>query len=90
MKLERTQTIEEGADLKQRKSVEDYLKIIYTLSKRKAVHGSDVAGELCFFPYCPDDGYFYCRSASATVTIFLWALYILHEWWYAGLVCISS
>ena len=32
--------------MKQRKSVEDYLKIIYMLSKRKAVHGSDVAGEL--------------------------------------------
>ncbi len=32
--------------MKQRKSVEDYLKIIYTLSKRKAVHGSDIAGEL--------------------------------------------
>ena len=28
------------------KSVEDYLKIIYTLSKRKAVHGSDIVGEL--------------------------------------------
>ncbi len=35
-----------SADLKQRKSVEDYLKIIYTISKRKAVHGSDIAGEL--------------------------------------------
>ena len=32
--------------MKHRKSVEDYLKIIYTLSKRKAVHGSDIAGEL--------------------------------------------
>lgn len=32
--------------MKQKKSVEDYLKIIYTLSKRKAVHGSDIAGEL--------------------------------------------
>ena len=32
--------------MKQRKSVEDYLKIIYTISKRKAVHGSDIAGEL--------------------------------------------
>ena len=32
--------------MKQRKSVEDYLKIIYTLSKKKAVHGSDIAGEL--------------------------------------------
>ena len=35
-----------GADLKQKKSVEDYLKVIYTLSKRKAVHGADIAGEL--------------------------------------------
>lgn len=32
--------------MKQKKSVEDYLKIIYMLSKRKAVHGSDIAGEL--------------------------------------------
>jgi len=32
--------------LKLKKSVEDYLKTIYTLSKRKAVHGSDIAGEL--------------------------------------------
>ena len=32
--------------MKHRKSVEDYLKIIYTISKRKAVHGSDIAGEL--------------------------------------------
>jgi len=35
-----------GADLKQKKSVEDYLKVIYTLSKRKAVHGADIAGEI--------------------------------------------
>ena len=35
-----------GADVKQKKSVEDYLKVIYTLSKRKAVHGADIAGEL--------------------------------------------
>ena len=32
--------------MKQRKSVEDYLKIIYTISKRNAVPGSDIAGEL--------------------------------------------
>ena len=32
--------------MKQKKSVEDYLKTIYTLTKRKAVHGSDIAGEL--------------------------------------------
>ena len=32
--------------MKQKKSVEDYLKTIYALSKRKAVHGSDIAGEL--------------------------------------------
>ncbi|MDE6908165.1 MAG: metal-dependent transcriptional regulator [Lachnospiraceae bacterium] len=32
--------------MKQKKSVEDYFKTIYTLSKRKAVHGSDIAGEL--------------------------------------------
>ena len=32
--------------MKQKKTVEDYLKIIYTLSKRKTVHGSDIAGEL--------------------------------------------
>lgn len=32
--------------MKQKKSVEDYLKTIYTLSQRKAVHGSDIAEEL--------------------------------------------
>lgn len=32
--------------MKQKKSVEDYLKVIYMLSKRKAVHGADIAGEL--------------------------------------------
>ena len=32
--------------MKLKKSVEDYLKTIYTLSKRKAVHGLDIAGEL--------------------------------------------
>ncbi len=32
--------------MKQKKSVEDYLKVIYTLSKRKAVHGADIVGEL--------------------------------------------
>lgn len=32
--------------MKQKKSVEDYLKTIYMLSGRKAVHGSDIAGEL--------------------------------------------
>ena len=32
--------------MKQKKSVEDYLKTIYTLSKGKAVHGADIAGEL--------------------------------------------
>ncbi len=32
--------------MKQKKSVEDYLKVIYTLSKRKAVHGADIAGKL--------------------------------------------
>lgn len=32
--------------MKQKKSVEDYLKIIYILSKRKGVHGADIAGEL--------------------------------------------
>lgn len=32
--------------MKQKKSVEDYLKVIYTLSKRKAVHGADIAGEI--------------------------------------------
>ena len=32
--------------MKQKKSVEDYLKVIYILSKKKAVHGADIAGEL--------------------------------------------
>ncbi|MEY8413534.1 metal-dependent transcriptional regulator [Lachnospiraceae bacterium 62-26] len=32
--------------MKQKKLVEDYLKIIYILSKRKGVHGADIAGEL--------------------------------------------
>lgn len=32
--------------MKQKKSVEDYLKVIYILSKRKEVHGSDIAREL--------------------------------------------
>lgn len=32
--------------MKQKKSIEDYLKVIYILSKKKEVHGSDIAGEL--------------------------------------------
>ncbi len=32
--------------MKQKKSVEDYLKVIYILSKHKEVHGADIAGEL--------------------------------------------
>lgn len=32
--------------MKQKKSVEDYLKTIYILSKKKEVHGADIAGEL--------------------------------------------
>ena len=32
-----------GAGLKQKKSVEDYLKTIYILSKNKDVHGADIA-----------------------------------------------
>lgn len=32
--------------MKQKKSVEDYLKIIYILSGKKEVHGSDIAREL--------------------------------------------
>ena len=32
--------------MKQKKSVEDYLKVIYILSRRKGVHGADIAGEL--------------------------------------------
>ncbi|MCM1543364.1 MAG: metal-dependent transcriptional regulator, partial [Blautia sp.] len=32
--------------MKQKKSVEDYLKVIYILSQKKEVHGSDIAGEL--------------------------------------------
>ena len=32
--------------MKQKKSVEDYLKVIYILSKQKEVHGADIAGEL--------------------------------------------
>ena len=32
--------------MKQKKSVEDYLKVIYVISKQKEVHGADIAGEL--------------------------------------------
>ncbi len=32
--------------MKQKKSVEDYLKVIYIPSKHKEVHGADIAGEL--------------------------------------------
>lgn len=32
--------------MKQKKSVEDYLKTIYVLSRGKGVHGADIAGEL--------------------------------------------
>ncbi|MDE6203644.1 MAG: metal-dependent transcriptional regulator [Lachnospiraceae bacterium] len=32
--------------MKQKKSVEDYLKTIYILSGKKEVHGADIAGEL--------------------------------------------
>lgn len=32
--------------MKQKKSVEDYLKTIYVLSKGKNVHGADIAGAL--------------------------------------------
>lgn len=32
--------------MKRKKSTEDYLKIIYLLSKKKEVHGSDIADEL--------------------------------------------
>lgn len=32
--------------MKHKKSVEDYLKTIYILSREKEVHGSDIAGEL--------------------------------------------
>ena len=32
--------------MKQKKSVEDYLKVIYILSKQKEVHGADIAGDL--------------------------------------------
>ena len=35
-----------GADLKQKKSVEDYLKTIYILSRKKDVHGADIAKEI--------------------------------------------
>ena len=31
--------------MKQKKTVEDYLKAIYTISKRKKVHGADIAAE---------------------------------------------
>lgn len=37
---------EGGADLKQKKSVEDYLKTIYILSRNKDVHGADIAKEI--------------------------------------------
>lgn len=32
--------------MKQKKTVEDYLKVIYILSKQKEVHGADIAREL--------------------------------------------
>lgn len=32
--------------MKQKKSVEDYLKVIYVLSQKKEVHGADIAGKL--------------------------------------------
>jgi len=32
--------------MKQKKTVEDYLKAIYIISKRKKVHGADIAAEL--------------------------------------------
>ena len=32
--------------MKRKKSVEDYLKVIYILSKKKEVHGADIAREL--------------------------------------------
>ena len=32
--------------MKQKKSVEDYLKVIYVISKQKEVHGADIAEEL--------------------------------------------
>ncbi len=32
--------------MKQKKTVEDYLKAIYTISKRKKVHGADIAAQL--------------------------------------------
>ncbi len=32
--------------MKQKKSVEDYLKTIYVLSEQKEVHGVDIAGEM--------------------------------------------
>ena len=32
--------------MKQKKTVEDYLKAIYTISKRKKVHGADIADQL--------------------------------------------
>ena len=35
-----------GADLKQKKSVEDYLKTIYILSRKKDVHGADIGKEI--------------------------------------------
>ena len=35
-----------GKEMKQKKTVEDYLKVIYILSKQKGVHGVDIAGEL--------------------------------------------
>lgn len=32
--------------MKQKKTVEDYLKAVYIISKKKGVHGSDIAAEL--------------------------------------------
>ena len=35
---------EEREKVKQKKSIEDYLKVIDILSQKKEVHGSDIAG----------------------------------------------
>lgn len=37
---------ERGVHLKQKKSVEDYLKTIYVLARKKDVHGADIAKEI--------------------------------------------
>ncbi|MDE7340997.1 MAG: ArsR family transcriptional regulator [Lachnospiraceae bacterium] len=63
--------------MKQKKSVEDYLKIIYILSQKKEVHGSDIAGELkvsrptvsVALKALAEEGYVFCRRNKRILSI---------------------